>query len=131
MPVLVMHRKEAAFPGVEMVRRLAANTPSARLVLFEGSAIVPFFGDSQAVLDAIEEFLSESVEARPDGLTERELEILALLAGRRSNEHIAHALSLSTRTVERHVGNLYPKIDVHNRAEATAYAFRNRIVAEV
>jgi pimeloyl-ACP methyl ester carboxylesterase len=124
MPVLIMHRHEAAFPAVEAVRRLATITPSARLILFEGSAIVPFFGDSEPVLRAINQFLAEEAAARPAGLTDRELEILALLAGGRSNAAIAEELSISARTAERHIGNIYRKIDVHNRAEATAYAFR-------
>ena len=127
MPVLVMHRTEAAFPAGEVVRKLAADTPGARLVLFEGSAILPVFGDSQAVLKAIDDFLSEPDEARPAGLTERELEILRLLAGGASNERIASALTISRRTVERHIGNIYVKIGAHNRAEATAYAFRQGI----
>jgi DNA-binding NarL/FixJ family response regulator len=55
------------------------------------------------------------------------LEILSLLAGGASNEHIAGALSISSRTVERHISNIYLKIGAHNRAEATAYAFRERI----
>ena len=127
MPVLVMHRREAAFPPVELVRRLAADTTSARFVLFEGSAILPIFGDSHAVLRAIDQFLSERNDPRPDGLTERELEILTLIAGGASNEEIARGLSISTRTVERHIGNTYLKIGAHNRAEATAYAFRQGI----
>jgi DNA-binding NarL/FixJ family response regulator len=128
MPVLVMHRIEAAFPPVELVRRLAADTPSARFVLFEGSAILPIFGDSQAVLETIDSFLSELTEQRPAGLTDRELEILSLVAAGASNEAIARTLSISSRTVDRHIGNIYLKIDAHNRAEATAYAFRHSVV---
>jgi DNA-binding CsgD family transcriptional regulator len=79
------------------------------------------------VLKAIDDFLSEPDEARPAGLTERELEILRLLAGGASNERIASALSISRRTVERHMGNIYLKIGTHNRAEATAYAYRQGI----
>jgi DNA-binding NarL/FixJ family response regulator len=69
-------------------------------------------------------------ELRPGGLTEREMTILELLAGGGSNNEIADTLSISTRTVERHIGNIYLKIGVHNRAEATAYAFRQGVVAE-
>lgn len=64
---------------------------------------------------------------RPGGLTGCELEVLALLAGGRSNQRIARSLD-RTRTVERHIGNIYLKIGAHNRAEATAYAFRQGIV---
>jgi DNA-binding CsgD family transcriptional regulator/pimeloyl-ACP methyl ester carboxylesterase len=128
MPVLVMHRRESAFPAIEVVRRLAADTPGARLVLLEGSAVLPVYGDSQLVLRTIDAFLAEPDEARPAGLTEREIEILTLLAGGASNEQISRSLSISTRTVERHIGNIYVKIGAHNRAEATAYAFRHALV---
>jgi ATP/maltotriose-dependent transcriptional regulator MalT len=69
--------------------------------------------------------------SRPGGLTEREVEILALLAGGGSNQAIAGALAISARTVERHIGNIYLKIAAHNRAEATAYAFRHGIIAQM
>jgi non-specific serine/threonine protein kinase len=65
---------------------------------------------------------------RPGGLTEREVEILALLARGGSSQEIASALSISARTVERHIGNIYLKVGAHNRAEATTYAFRQGIV---
>jgi pimeloyl-ACP methyl ester carboxylesterase/DNA-binding CsgD family transcriptional regulator len=127
-PVLVVRRKGAAFPTEDVARRVATEARAARLVLLNGTAVSPFLGDTQEGLEAIRAFLSEVVESRPDGLTEREVEILALLAGGRSNERIANALSISTRTVERHIGNIYLKIGAHNRAEATAYAFRNGLV---
>jgi DNA-binding CsgD family transcriptional regulator len=58
---------------------------------------------------------------RSDGLTEREHEILTLLAAGHSNKEIARQLYLSVHTVQRHVANIYTKIGVRNRAEATAY----------
>lgn len=44
-----------------------------------------------------------------------------------SNREIAAALSISERTVNRHLTNLYIKIDAHSRADATAYAVRHGI----
>jgi ATP/maltotriose-dependent transcriptional regulator MalT len=63
----------------------------------------------------------------PDGLTERELEVLRLIASGRSNRAIAEALFLSPRTVERHIANLYLKLDVHTKAEAIIYAQRHHL----
>jgi len=63
-----------------------------------------------------------SICAPAGGLSRREAEVLGLLAGGGSNRDIARALFLSPRTVQRHVANLYLKIGVHSRAEATAYA---------
>ena len=60
--------------------------------------------------------------AYPDGLTEREVEVLRRIAAGRSNREIADELVLSVRTVERHITNLYGKIDARGKADATAYA---------
>jgi DNA-binding NarL/FixJ family response regulator len=65
---------------------------------------------------------------RPAGLTEREIEVLCLIAAGKSNREIAEQLSLSVRTVERHVTNLYGKIDARGRADATAYALTHGLV---
>lgn len=62
--------------------------------------------------------------ANPHGLTEREIEVLRLIAAGRTNQEAADELHVSVRTIERHVTNLYAKIGASNRAEATAYAFR-------
>lgn len=61
------------------------------------------------------------------GLTAREVEVLRLIASGKSNKVIALTLSLSIRTVERHINNIYRKIDAQNKAEATAWALRNAL----
>lgn len=66
--------------------------------------------------------------ASPDGLTGREIEVLRLLAGGRTNKEIADELLLSVRTVERHIGNIYGKIAARGRADATAYALTRSLV---
>ncbi|HEY8600017.1 MAG TPA: helix-turn-helix transcriptional regulator, partial [Thermomicrobiales bacterium] len=69
-----------------------------------------------------------SIEARPAGLTPREVEVLALIAGGRNNAEIADALFLSVRTVERHINGLYTKIDARGRADAVAFAARHGLL---
>src|SRR5262249_43065139 len=59
------------------------------------------------------------------GLSPRELEVLRLLADGHSNQEIANALSLSTRTVERHLSNAYGKIGAPSRSAAIAYVLRH------
>ena len=59
------------------------------------------------------------------GLTPRERDILRLLAGGRSNREIADDLELSVHTVTRHIANIYDKLDLRSRSEATAYAFHH------
>lgn len=62
----------------------------------------------------------------PSGtLTPREREVLVLIANGHSNKQIALDLCLSVRTVERHINNIYRKIDAQNKADATAWAFRH------
>jgi DNA-binding CsgD family transcriptional regulator len=66
-----------------------------------------------------------SARAYPDDLTEREVEVLRLLAGGLSNREIADNLVISIRTVERHIANIYEKIGAHGvtaRVTATTYA---------
>lgn len=60
--------------------------------------------------------------ARPDVVSARELDVLRLLAGGATNREIAEALTLSPRTVDRHVSNIFLKLDVTTRAAAAAYA---------
>ena len=55
-----------------------------------------------------------------DGLSPREREVLRLLAGGDTNGQIAATLGVSINTVERHVSNLYRKLDVRGRAEPPA-----------
>ena len=59
-----------------------------------------------------------------EALSDREREILQLIAKGRANKQIAEQLSLSVRTVERHRSSIMNKIGLHNRAELVAYAVR-------
>jgi ATP/maltotriose-dependent transcriptional regulator MalT len=67
--------------------------------------------------------------ARPGGLTEREIEVLRLVAEGRSNPDIAHALVLSHKTVERHLSNIFTKLDVPSRTAAAAYAHEHGLMS--
>jgi ATP/maltotriose-dependent transcriptional regulator MalT len=60
--------------------------------------------------------------ALPGGLTEREVEVLRLVAEGKSNPDIARVLVLSQKTVERHLSNIFTKLDVSSRTAAAAYA---------
>lgn len=62
------------------------------------------------------------------GLTERELQVLRLLAAGESNKAIAAELVLSKRTVDRHVSNIFRKMRVSSRAAATAYAYEHQLI---
>jgi len=69
--------------------------------------------------------LSDSYEL----LTDREKEVLQLLAEGRSNKEVATLLDLGVSTVETHRANLMQKLSLHNTAEIVLYAVRKRIIA--
>lgn len=62
------------------------------------------------------------------GLTPRQLQVLHLVAAGETNKAIASELFISERTVERHVSNIFNRLDVSSRAEATAYAYEHQLV---
>jgi len=65
---------------------------------------------------------------RPGGLTEREVEVLRLVAEGRSNQEIARTLVLSQKTVERHLSNIFTKLNVPSRTAAAAYAHEHGLM---
>jgi DNA-binding CsgD family transcriptional regulator len=62
------------------------------------------------------------------GLTARELQVLRLVSSGRTNKAIAAELVLSSRTVDRHVSNIFTKLGVSSRAAATAYAYEHHLM---
>ncbi|MET9418607.1 response regulator transcription factor [Streptomyces klenkii] len=66
---------------------------------------------------------------RGNALTEREREVLALIADGRSNREIARALVLSEKTVKTHVSNILMKLDLADRTQAALWAVRHGIGA--
>jgi DNA-binding NarL/FixJ family response regulator len=62
------------------------------------------------------------------GLSARELEVLRLIASGRTNAAIARELFLSVKTVDRHVSNIFTKLDVPTRAAATAFAYQHKMI---
>ena len=101
-------------------------TDAIQLALTEElSPTSPLGGERLAEADAPP---AGAASAGPDGLSPREVEVLALLAQGKSNKQIAQTLTLSVRTVERHIENGYRKTGVHGRAEAATYAIRHGFV---
>jgi ATP/maltotriose-dependent transcriptional regulator MalT len=62
---------------------------------------------------------------RPGGLTEREVEVLRLVASGRSNRAVAEELGISEHTVARHVQNIFAKLGVGSRTAAAAFAYQH------
>jgi two-component system response regulator NreC len=92
----------------------------------------PFFSPqiSQALLeDYVRTLQQRGLQDSYELLTDREREILQLLAEGKSNKEVAALLDLSTYTVETHRTNLMHKLNLHNTAEIVLYAVRKKIIA--
>ena len=134
---LVIHRAGISAITVDMAREIATTIPDARLMLVPGTRITPYFGEgSKQIVPAIRSFLLETPDLPAAAhasditlaaLTPRETDVLRLLAGGRTSREIADELSLSIRTVGRHITNIYAKIGARTRSDATAYAIRHRV----
>lgn len=75
----------------------------------------------------VEGLLRTGSSVSPYGLTERELQVLRLVAAGRSNREIAAALVISEHTVARHVQNIFSKLGVSSRAAAVAFAYSHEL----
>jgi DNA-binding NarL/FixJ family response regulator len=64
------------------------------------------------------------------GLSEREIEVLRLIARGQPNRRVAERLSVSERTVHHHVEHIYQKIGVSTRAAATLFAVQHHLLGE-
>jgi pimeloyl-ACP methyl ester carboxylesterase/DNA-binding CsgD family transcriptional regulator len=133
VPTLVLHHRDDRVVPFEMGRELAALIPGARFMPLEGDTHWAILNDTPDLLEAVTSFLGGPALPATNGakptvscspLTPRELEILRLVAAGRTNREIANDLVLSVRTVERHITNLYAKIEARGKADATAYAIR-------
>ncbi len=62
------------------------------------------------------------------GLSQRETEVLRLIANGRDNSQIARELTISPKTVKNHISNILMKLQIENRIQAAVYAVRSGIV---
>lgn len=130
-PALVLHaRHDHAVPH-EAGRQLAALLPDAHFVtlesdnhiLQEGEPAWPVFVAAvRAFLDGGERTAAPAADISE--LSEREREVLELVSAGLSNERIAERLVLSTRTVERHLSNIYAKLRLSGKSARAAAAAR-------
>ncbi len=116
-----------------------------RLAIGEVAAVPGLLDEARAICDCLHaapalarvDALAAELSTRrrttntyPARLTEREVEVLGLLARGLSNKEIGVLLHLSPRTVGRHVSKAYRKVGVHRRAEATAFALKHGLANE-
>lgn len=120
----------AGVRGVIGSQQAASRLAEVCAMLVNGQAVIsPSL--ASAVIDEIEP-QAPLVVGLPDTdrprLTDRELEVLRLLAHGKPNRDIATDLFISENTVKNHVRNILDKLQLHTRTEAVVYAVRQRIV---
>ena len=135
--ILSMHSDETY-----IMRTLAAGAKgyllkeNAEVDLYRAVDVVaqgkPFFSPAIAntlLEDYMRQMQQRGLQDSYDLLTDREKEILQLLAEGKSNKEVATMLSLSTNTVETHRTHIMQKLDLHSAAEIVLYAVRKRIIS--
>lgn len=128
VPTLVTHPRLLINLPAEESARVADVIPGAEFVIVDGYSPP---GLASSGLPVVEDFISRALgpwkSTFPAGLSDREAEVLRLIAAGRTNPQIAERLVISLNTVQRHVSSILWKTGAANRTEAAAYALRNHI----
>lgn len=138
-PTLVLHRRADRAIPFALGKDVASRIRNARFVALEGDDHFPWRGDADAVVRETLDFLGVPVAApRPSAagaagagaarLTDREREVLRLVARGETDAEIAARLVLSAHTVHRHIANIRTKLGVPSRTAAAAWALRNELI---
>ena len=107
---------------------LKQSAPTELLQAIRAAAAGGQYIDSTLTPKVTAVFLGADRTSRPAAmLSERESEVLRLVAAGLSNKDIAAELHLSAKTVSRHLSNIFTKIGVSSRSAATAFAFEHRL----
>ena len=106
----------------------ASTSSAGSLAISTELGMRPLMERAQERLDRIGSTAPETPDY-PSGLSQREVEVLRLVALGKSNREIGDELVITEGTVRRHVSNVYQKIGANNRSEATSYALREGLVS--
>ena len=126
----------AALVGLATIYTRAGRAAEAQIRLDEASDLIATFPDPGMLASLLADAKGAAGQSapvpaprtrarRPDGLTDREAQVLSLLTRGCTNHEIAAELVVSVHTVERHLQNAYRKVGVRNRADASAYMARD------
>ena len=126
VPTLVIHEPAFPFGSLQLCQEVAAGIRGAEFLIVSDQSIAGRIHDETVA--GIDRFLRGGITADiPNGLTAREVEILRKVAEGSTNKEIASEFGLAVSTVERHLVNVYSKIDARGRADAIAFALRHRL----
>jgi DNA-binding CsgD family transcriptional regulator len=113
--------------GVGHDRRRARALLDEALALYDELGMHPWAAKARELLADRRLTGIAAAQTYPNGLTEREVEVLRLIAAGRASREIAAELLLSIRTVGRHITNIYGKIGAGSKAEAATFASNHGI----
>lgn len=121
----VIQALKAGASGYVLKDSSAAAIVSSIVAVMAGERVM-----ASAVANRVLEMLTGTTTPKEfyDGLTNREVEILKLLANGMANKQIAYRLKISEKTVRNHVSNTYEKLGIYDRSQAVLYAVRKGLV---
>jgi DNA-binding NarL/FixJ family response regulator len=106
----------------------ALGDEDAAAMEFEAARQVFLRLEASPAVTRVDQLLASSTAATGSRLTGRELQVIRLLASGRTNRAIARQLTISQRTVDRHVSNILTKLNLPSRSAATAYAYQHNLI---
>lgn len=113
---------QAGANGYILKKAKKAELENAILTIARGEK---YFADEILQILKIQEPIQENL---PSGITQREIEILKLIANEFSSQQIASQLNISLNTVESHRKNIYQKLNIKNLAGAIRFALQNHLI---
>jgi len=121
----VIQALKAGASGYVLKDSSAAAIVSSIVAVMAGEKVM-----ASAVANRVLEMLTGTSTPKQfyDGLTNREIEILKLLANGMANKQIAFRLKISEKTVRNHVSNTYEKLGIYDRSQAVLYAVKKGLV---
>jgi DNA-binding NarL/FixJ family response regulator len=121
----VIQALKAGASGYVLKDSSAAAIVSSIVAVMSGERVM-----ASAVANRVLEMLTGTATPKEfyDGLTNREIEILKLLANGMANKQIAFRLKISEKTVRNHVSNMYEKLGIYDRSQAVLYAVKKGLV---
>jgi DNA-binding CsgD family transcriptional regulator len=139
-PALFLHAADDQMVSVEEVQSLVTSMRDAELITIPGKSGMDIWRDRSAV-QAMAQFFArgfglaaevmraqrgrrQTVAEYPAGLSEREVEVLRLVAAGRTNQQISECMFISLNTVNFHLRNIFNKTGTQNRTEAASFAYR-------